>query len=173
MICSRLLCLLGVRCDQKDLNHLFFKKKSSNYLSLFFCLFFCSLEIKLLTDLYLSEILKCPNLSNFQYFVIKKCIVDDCYLIAGSLKEFCEDYITPSTAEPTRPHRCIICNKTFSTRQVIENHIESLHFPDTFMHTCRFCGETLGTRKKLSHHQNKHHGQLTAKGSLNRMLPRF
>ena len=62
-----------------------------------------------------------------------------------------------------KQYECTICNKTFSTRQVVENHIEGVHFPGMFEYKCKYCGVSIDTRKKLYHHQNKLHG----KGSWN------
>ena len=79
-------------------------------------------------------------------------------LFSGTLREFSEDYIVHNTNNSYK-FKCKLCEKEFTTRQKIENHIESIHFPGFFVYTCVSCNTSVNTRQKYYHHINKFHSR--------------
>ena len=79
-------------------------------------------------------------------------------LFSGTLREFSEDYIVHSPNNIYK-FKCKLCEKEFTTRQKIENHIESIHFPGFFVYPCVPCNTSVNTRQKYYHHINKFHSR--------------
>jgi len=52
---------------------------------------------------------------------------------------------------------CKICGKPGLNRRDIRNHVESLHFPDTFAYQCKICFMTMKSRKALDNHKYRKH----------------
>jgi len=52
---------------------------------------------------------------------------------------------------------CKICGKAGLNRRDIRNHVESLHFPDTFAYQCKICFMTMKSRKALDNHKYRKH----------------
>ena len=52
---------------------------------------------------------------------------------------------------------CTICQKTLGYRHLARNHVESIHFPDSFIYECDYCGKELNSKKaKINHVYNVH-----------------
>ncbi len=58
-----------------------------------------------------------------------------------------------------RPHyRCSICGKEFGQKPHCQNHVENLHFPDSFEYRCKFCLDaSFNTRNKYYKHMSMFH----------------
>ena len=57
--------------------------------------------------------------------------------------------------------QCTICPNFFhKTKHHTLNHVESVHFPNTFWYTCAACSISVNTRKKLEHHKRKCPGNM-------------
>ena len=52
---------------------------------------------------------------------------------------------------------CKLCGKEFKQKHHAQNHVESLHFPDTFVYTCCHCGRTFNGRNKYYVHMSTNH----------------
>jgi len=52
---------------------------------------------------------------------------------------------------------CVICQRTGLNRRDVRNHVESLHFPDSFSYTCDLCGKVMKTKKALNNHKYTKH----------------
>ena len=55
------------------------------------------------------------------------------------------------------PYVCQICSYQQARFEVVKNHVESKHFPDTFTYPCPSCDAVLGTNTALKRHQQRHH----------------
>ena len=73
----------------------------------------------------------------------------------GRSKEL-DQYIGSGTG-PNRSFSCNICYKDFVRRDHVINHLESLHFPNSYNHTCHYCGDAFNTKNKLYKHNFKFH----------------
>jgi hypothetical protein len=61
-------------------------------------------------------------------------------------------------------HHCTICTKTAATRRDVRNHVESIHFPDSFVYDCEYCDKKMKTKKQRDWHMGKEHKGLNIKG---------
>jgi len=52
---------------------------------------------------------------------------------------------------------CAICQQTGLNRRDVRNHVESLHFPNTFTYTCELCHKEMKTKKALNNHKYTKH----------------
>ena len=52
---------------------------------------------------------------------------------------------------------CTMCGKSNASRPNIVNHIESVHFPNTFTYTCKYCGKTFNAKNSLYVHISTGH----------------
>lgn len=53
---------------------------------------------------------------------------------------------------------CTICNNfSHQAGHHVRNHVESIHFPNTFVYNCHHCEKVVTTRKALQHHMSKEH----------------
>ena len=69
-----------------------------------------------------------------------------------------EQYIgTSALSNASRAHICIICAKDFVRRDHVINHLESVHFPESYNYTCNLCGVSFNTKNKLYKHNFKLH----------------
>ncbi|XP_023339290.1 protein tramtrack, beta isoform isoform X16 [Eurytemora carolleeae] len=67
-----------------------------------------------------------------------------------------EQYLRSNT-DSTRAFGCEICGKDFVRRDHVINHLESVHFPNSYAYPCTFCGSFFNTRNKLYKHTFKFH----------------
>ena len=51
---------------------------------------------------------------------------------------------------------CKLCDYT-KTRTHVRNHVESIHFPNTFTYNCDICGKEFGTNNAFSVHRKRMH----------------
>ena len=84
-------------------------------------------------------------------------LVTNSFVSLGSLRALCEDYVQANTSSRRGPQTCLLCFKTFTSRYIIENHIESIHFPATFTYTCQLCAAIFKSRKSYSNHLTRNH----------------
>ena len=57
----------------------------------------------------------------------------------------------------TTVFRCTLCGKTNSQKNNMLNHLEGIHFPDSFVYSCQFCAKTMKTKNALYLHVNTFH----------------
>ena len=55
--------------------------------------------------------------------------------------------------------RCTLCGKTAAQKNNLLNHIEGIHFPNSFRYNCPYCAKTLTTKNALSVHVHTTHKQ--------------
>ena len=56
---------------------------------------------------------------------------------------------------------CTICNKfSHQAGQNVRNHVESIHYPNTFVYNCPHCDRIVNTRKALQVHVSKEHKRI-------------
>ena len=55
---------------------------------------------------------------------------------------------------------CTICNKPFAKKGQLRNHLQSIHFPDSFSYACSYCTAVFNTRNKLYIHKHALHKSL-------------
>ena len=69
------------------------------------------------------------------------------------------DYITKDFQDGRSVHKCTICGKCSSSkaRQILQNHVESVHFPNLFTYTCKFCGRKYNSKNSLNVHVSTGH----------------
>ena len=53
---------------------------------------------------------------------------------------------------------CAICDQySGHQRRDTRNHIESVHYPNSFTYQCQFCEVVLNTNKALTRHKERYH----------------
>ena len=59
---------------------------------------------------------------------------------------------------------CVMCNNfSHLSKSNVRNHVESIHFPDTFSYSCSLCASTFKTRQELYRHRSQNHRNVMAK----------
>jgi len=53
--------------------------------------------------------------------------------------------------------QCTLCGKTNAQKNNIMNHVEGIHFPDSFIYQCQICFKTMKTKNALYLHTNTFH----------------
>ena len=53
--------------------------------------------------------------------------------------------------------KCTVCGKRSASKQTLLNHVESVHFPNTFTYTCKFCGKEYNAKNTLQVHISTKH----------------
>ena len=54
-------------------------------------------------------------------------------------------------------YACTLCTHTQSQKNHVKNHVESIHFPNTFSYNCPHCDKVFGTYKAYLVHKNRAH----------------
>jgi len=54
---------------------------------------------------------------------------------------------------------CSICAKTFKNKRDARNHIESIHFPNSFVYSCEHCGKQFNALNTKNVHVTRHHSK--------------
>ena len=69
------------------------------------------------------------------------------------------DLLQYVTKDPnSNKHFCSICNGfSHQWKSNVRNHVEALHFPDTFSYQCDLCQEVFKSKKSLENHRSLHH----------------
>ena len=57
-----------------------------------------------------------------------------------------------------RGYYCTICSKCRPKRTEVRNHIESIHFPDSFCYQCISCSKSFRSKNALKVHTTTTHG---------------
>ena len=70
----------------------------------------------------------------------------------GNKADF-EAYCTVDTI--TKKYKCSICHNLFTTKDMLFNHLEGIHFHDSFIYACTLCEAVFNTRNKLRKHKVK------------------
>ena len=55
--------------------------------------------------------------------------------------------------------KCTICGHVNALKTNVLNHVESIHFPDTFQYSCEICGKTTKSKQSLYKHVSVNHRQ--------------
>ena len=59
---------------------------------------------------------------------------------------------------------CVMCNNfSHMSKSNVRNHVESIHFPDTFSYSCSLCTSIFKTRQELYRHRSQNHRNVMAK----------
>ena len=75
------------------------------------------------------------------------------------LKKFISREVTSNEMGPSVVFRCTLCGKTAAQKNNLLNHIEGIHFPNSFRYNCPYCAKTLTTKNALSVHVHTTHKQ--------------
>jgi len=54
---------------------------------------------------------------------------------------------------------CSLCAKTFKNKRDARNHIESIHFPNSFVYACEHCGKQFNALNTKNVHVTRHHSK--------------
>jgi len=54
-------------------------------------------------------------------------------------------------------YQCTLCLKSFAQKHPARNHVESIHFPNTFVHNCSYCGKMFPALNNLRVHISRQH----------------
>lgn len=76
------------------------------------------------------------------------------------LKKYIVRDVTRSEMGSSAMFRCTLCGKTNAQKNNLLNHVEGIHFPNSFVYTCQFCAKTMKTKNALYLHVHtfhKHH----------------
>ena len=76
------------------------------------------------------------------------------------LKRYIVRDVTTSEMGTSAIFRCTLCGKTNAQKNNLLNHVEGIHFPNSFVYTCQYCAKTMKTKNALYLHVNtfhKHH----------------
>ena len=68
-----------------------------------------------------------------------------------------EVYIKYSANSHTRAYLCTLCGREFGQKPHVTNHLESIHFPNSFSYPCKHCGLQFNTKNKLYKHAHSQH----------------
>ncbi|XP_023339288.1 protein tramtrack, beta isoform isoform X14 [Eurytemora carolleeae] len=68
-----------------------------------------------------------------------------------------EVYIKFSANSHTRAYLCTLCGREFGQKPHVTNHLESIHFPNSFSYPCKHCGLQFNTKNKLYKHAHSQH----------------
>ena len=113
----------------------------------------------------------CPNswAYNQTYFNCCKYFLHSCktWLTRVPLLE------TPGTPEDlyqfvahqpeAKGYYCTICSKARPKRTEVRNHVESIHFPNSFCYQCQTCEKTFRSKNALKVHNTTNHGNIYKK----------
>ena len=77
------------------------------------------------------------------------------YLCSGDKPDL-ESFSIMEVEGDTLKYKCSICNKMFTRKTNLFNHLETFHFPYSFSYACTICAEILNTRERLRQHKKKH-----------------
>jgi len=69
------------------------------------------------------------------------------------------NYFTADDA--TNKFRCNICHKLVNQKTHVLNHLESIHFPQSFTYMCPVCSAVFNTRNKLYKHKHAVHNYVS------------
>ena len=68
------------------------------------------------------------------------------------------DYVSRVEAEGPSAWLCTICSSfRHRSKHNVQNHIEAVHFPNSFEYNCRVCGKVFNTRNKYYKHMSMYH----------------
>jgi len=54
---------------------------------------------------------------------------------------------------------CTLCHKTFNRKGHAVNHLENVHFPESFEYPCKHCSQVFSSKNQLYKHVHKEHRQ--------------
>jgi len=75
------------------------------------------------------------------------------------LKKFISREVASNEMGTSVVFRCTLCGKTAAQKNNLLNHIEGIHFPNSFRYNCPYCAKTLTTKNALSVHVHTTHKQ--------------
>ena len=61
---------------------------------------------------------------------------------------------------------CALCTKSFKNKRDARNHVESIHYPNSFVYTCEYCGKEFNALNTKNVHVTRHHSKKTPTGYL-------
>jgi len=59
--------------------------------------------------------------------------------------------------ESSRLFVCILCGKSNNQKNNVMNHVEGVHFPNTFQYICQYCQKVHATKQSLYLHMSRVH----------------
>ena len=69
-----------------------------------------------------------------------------------------EDLFQYVVKHPVKGYQCSICEKYKSPARVnVRNHVESVHFPNTFSYPCALCDKSFPTKQSVQTHKSRTH----------------
>ena len=66
--------------------------------------------------------------------------------------------------EEERSRRAL--TKSFKNKRDARNHVESIHYPNSFVYTCEYCGKEFNALNTKNVHVTRHHSKKTPTGYL-------
>ena len=61
--------------------------------------------------------------------------------------------------EQLNHYACTLCLKTIKQRKDARNHVESIHFPNTFVYSCAICEKTFNSKNTRNVHITRNHNK--------------
>ena len=80
----------------------------------------------------------------------------NCFLTGRNDRSILTNYITKEETEGSL-FKCTICGHVNALKTNVLNHVESIHFPDTFVYNCQVCGKTTKSKQSLYKHMSVNH----------------
>jgi len=70
----------------------------------------------------------------------------------GSDRSVLNEYVKKEVINGRSVSVCTMCGKSNTSRPNIMNHVESVHFPNTYTYTCKYCGKMYNAKNSLNVH---------------------
>ena len=64
-----------------------------------------------------------------------------------------------SKDEVLNHYTCTLCLKILKQRKDARNHVESIHFPNTFVYSCTVCEKTFNSKNTRNVHITRNHNK--------------
>ena len=84
--------------------------------------------------------------------------LNNCFLPGNNDRRILTNYIIREETENSL-FKCTICGHVNALKTNVLNHVESIHFPDTFQYSCEICGKTTKSKQSLYKHVSVNHRQ--------------
>ena len=68
-------------------------------------------------------------------------------------------YVIQNSVGACASFQCTLCGKTNGQKNNIMNHVESIHFPDSFTYPCHLCDKIVKTKSALNLHNARYHSK--------------
>ena len=78
-------------------------------------------------------------------------------MTGDSRRDILDEYVLTEVVDGRNSFKCKLCGKVNNFKHHTINHLESVHFPDSFSYDCDFCGKHYNSKNGLSVHISTKH----------------